>query len=119
MKAIKFKDQNIVFGENQKEYKVLPALKINSKEGFVITCWKMSFIERLYTLITGKIWMNTITFNAPLQPKNLCVYRKQAYTKPSDKFTLKQRFQNSKKQRKINKAVDKQKNYAKHLKKVD
>ena len=55
MKPVKFKHQNVVFAEDQPEYQPLPALKINSLEGFVITCWKLSFRERLRILFLGRI----------------------------------------------------------------
>jgi hypothetical protein len=39
MKPIKFKHQNITFAEDQP----LPVLKIETKNGEVISCWKISF----------------------------------------------------------------------------
>lgn len=54
MKPIKFKHQNITFAENQPEYGSLPALKLDTPEGHVITCWKLSFKERLRILFFGR-----------------------------------------------------------------
>lgn len=65
MKAIKFKEQNVVFAENQPEYLPLPAYKEDSGE--VIFCESLSFSERIRVLFTGKIiWVSLLTFNKPL-----------------------------------------------------
>lgn len=68
MKPIKFKEQNCTFAENQPEYLPLPALKVGNKEGQVISCWKLSFMERLRLLITGRLWVCLMSFNKPLAP---------------------------------------------------
>ena len=68
MKPIKFKEQNCTYAENQSEYLPLPALKVESKEGQIISCWKLSIIERLRLLITGKLWVCLLAFNKPLTP---------------------------------------------------
>jgi len=67
MIPIRFKEVNVVFAENQKEYLPLPAYR--SPEGEVISCWKISTWERLLLLLTGKLWLRQLTFNAPLQPQ--------------------------------------------------
>ena len=65
MKPIKFKHQNTIYAEKQSEYQSLPSLKIEGPEGYVVSCWKMSFIERIKVLFTGKIWMSLMSFNKP------------------------------------------------------
>jgi len=58
MKPIEFKEQNIVFAKDQPEYQPLPARRCDDTENVpVISCWKMSFKERIIVLITGKVWM--------------------------------------------------------------
>jgi len=47
MKPIKFKHSNVVFAENQDEYNSLPALRLNGAEGHVITCHKLTLLERI------------------------------------------------------------------------
>lgn len=89
MRAIKFKHQNKVFAEYQKEYFSLPALQLDTKEGEVITCWKMSFLERLKVLFTGKVWLVLLTFNKPLTPSNLSLNRKDFYSHTDDEKNLK------------------------------
>ena len=85
MKPVKFKHQNIVMGKNQPEYTPLPALKIKSLEGEVISCWKMSFFGRLKVLFTGKVWLNIVTFNHPVTPSFMSVNRKDCFTVPGDR----------------------------------
>jgi hypothetical protein len=66
MKPIKFKDANVVFGAEQKEYMPCPAYK--DQNGDVITCWSLTLKEKVYVIFTGKIFLSIKTFNKPLQP---------------------------------------------------
>ena len=85
MKPIDFEHRNIIFAENQPEYMALPALKLDTKGGEVISCWEMSFKERLKVLFTGKVWMSLMMSGKPLTPSFLSVNRKEVYSIPSDK----------------------------------
>lgn len=85
MKPVEFKHQNIVFAKDQPEYQPLPALRINTPEGEVISCWKMSFSERLRVLFTGRVWLSLMSFNKPLTPSYMAVRRKEVYSHPDDK----------------------------------
>lgn len=69
MKPIKFKEYNVTFAETQSEYLPLPAFKERDKYGKVITCWQLSFRERIKVLFTGKVWFSVLTFNQALQPQ--------------------------------------------------
>jgi len=71
MKPIEFKEQNVIFAKDQPEYQPLPAFKSDSSTGEVVSCWQLSFKERLYVLFTGKIWLNLMSFNKPLTPSFL------------------------------------------------
>lgn len=84
MKPIIFKHQNVVFAKDQPEYVPLPALKIDSDNGEDITCWGLTFKERLKILFTGKVWMSLMTFNRPLTPSYLSVNREEVYYHPDD-----------------------------------
>jgi len=84
MKPIEFKDRNVVFAKDQTEYEPLPALRLNTPEGEVISCWKMSFKERIKVLFTGRIWLSLMSFNKPLTPSYLSVNRKDVYSKAND-----------------------------------
>jgi len=68
MKPIKFKEQNCTFAENQPEYLPLPAFRNNTGNGEVVSCWKLSFLERLRLLFTGKLWVSMMMFGEPLTP---------------------------------------------------
>lgn len=67
MKPIKFKGHNVVFAENQPEYLPLPAFK--SEDGIVVTCWQLTWKERLRAFFGGKFYFQQLTFNQPLQPQ--------------------------------------------------
>lgn len=79
MKPIEFKEQNIIFAKDQPEYKPLPAHKVSSPRGEVISCWKLSLTERIRLLITGRLWVSLLSFNKPLTPSYFT-------TKKSDLF---------------------------------
>ncbi len=79
MKPIEFKDQNATFAKDQPEYLPLPALKVNDKQGTVISCWKMGLWERLVVLFTGRVWLDVYTFDKPLQPQRMSVLKPYVY----------------------------------------
>ena len=66
MKIIDFKGSNVVYAKDQPEYLSLPAYK--AKDGIVTSCWKLSFLERIMIAFTGRLFLQVMTFNAPLQP---------------------------------------------------
>lgn len=68
MKPIEFPEQNIVFAKDQPEYLPLPAFMNDSLQGEVVSCWRLSFMERIRILWTGKLWVELLTFNKPLTP---------------------------------------------------
>ena len=88
MKPIEFKQQNVIFAKDQAEYQPLPALRITSLKGEVISCWGLSFKERIKVLFTGKIWMSLMSFNKPLTPSYLSVNRKEVYSLLDDNEML-------------------------------
>ena len=63
-----FPEANTVFAKDQPEYQPIPAFKAESPQGEVVTCWKLSFRERLRILFKGEIWLCLMTFNKPLTP---------------------------------------------------
>lgn len=66
MKPTKFKQANVIFAKDQPEYLQLPAYKAD--DGRVVTCWKLSMVDRIRVLFTGRLWLGLMTFNNPLQP---------------------------------------------------
>lgn len=95
MKPIKFKHANTEFAKDQEEYNTLPALKLDTPEGHVISCWKMSFKERLTVLIFGNVWLNLMSFNKPLTPSYMSVKRKDVYSHPDDEISIWNKFKNT------------------------
>lgn len=92
MKPIEFKHQNVIFAKDQPEYLPLPALRIDSPQGEVISCWQMSFKERMKVLLTGKVWLSLASFNKPLTPSYMSINRKEVFSVPDDTLTLFQRL---------------------------
>lgn len=84
MKPTTFKHQNIVFAKDQPEYQPLPALKLDTPEGEVISCWKMNWKERIKVVITGRVWLSLLSFNKPLTPSIISVNRRDIYSHPDD-----------------------------------
>lgn len=68
MKPKNFPEANVNFAKNQPEYLQLPAFKNDSQEGEVVSCWKLSFRERMRVLVKGEIWVSMMSFNKPLTP---------------------------------------------------
>jgi len=88
MKPVKFKYQNTVFAKDQPEYQPLPALKIEGPEGHVISCWGLSFKERIKVLLFGRIWVCLMSFNKPLMPIYLATNRKEVFSHSDDGKTV-------------------------------
>lgn len=68
MKPIEFPEHNVVFAKDQPEYQPLPAFRAGGEMGAVISCWKLTFRERLRILFTGRLWVSLATFGKPLTP---------------------------------------------------
>lgn len=69
MTPTKFHGWFIPLGKGQDEYRVLPAHRSNDHYGYVTSCWKLTFWERVKVLFTGRIFWRQMTFNDPLQPQ--------------------------------------------------
>lgn len=78
MKPVEFKEQNVVYAKDQKEYTPLPALRFD--DGTVISCWKMSWKELFKILLHRKVWVSVLTFNKPLQPLLVSSDSKELFT---------------------------------------
>lgn len=75
-----FPEANVVFAKDQPQYKPLPAFRNSSPEGEVVTCWNLSFKERLRVLFKGEIWVSMMTFNKPLTPSFMTTEKKEVLT---------------------------------------
>ncbi len=81
MKPVKFKGHNVVIAEDQPEYLPLPAWRDNiNVTGTVVTCWKLSFTERLRVLFFGNIWLSMMTFRKPVTPGYMSIKRSDVLT---------------------------------------
>ena len=83
MKPISFPEHNVVYAKDQPEYLPLPAFKNDSREGDVISCWQLSFTERLRILFTGKLWVSLMSFNKPLTPSFFSTKKSDVLTNPT------------------------------------
>jgi len=70
---VEFPEQTCVIAKNQAEYLPLPAHRFGDDEGRIACCWKLTLLERIKILFTGRIWHQVLTFNDPLQPQLLTV----------------------------------------------
>lgn len=66
MTPIEFPEQTIVWAKNQPPYLPLPAF---TDEKQTISCWKLTWTERLKVLFNGKLWLRQMNFSQPLQPQ--------------------------------------------------
>lgn len=64
MKPIRFPEVTVVWAENQPEYLPLPAY---TDEERTVTCWSLSWRERLQLLLTGRMWLSQLNFGGALQ----------------------------------------------------
>jgi hypothetical protein len=85
MKPIEFKGQNVIIAKDQPQYQPLPALKLKTPEGDIISCWELSFKERIKLLFTGKLWVSLLSFNKPLTPSYFTVNRKELFLYDDEK----------------------------------
>lgn len=68
MKPKKFKESNVVFGENQPGYLPSPAFLDSGEQGEVVICWELSLRERLRILFKGVMWVSLPSFHRSLAP---------------------------------------------------
>lgn len=68
MQPTQFEESNVEFAKDQDEYLTLPAWRSPDGEE-VVTCWEMTWVERLKLLFTGRLWLRQLTFGGALQPQ--------------------------------------------------
>lgn len=73
MEPVKFPEVNATFGEGQPQYEPLPVLLY--PDGQAVSCWQLSEEEKACVAETGQIWLSQLTFNRPLQPVFMTVYK--------------------------------------------
>lgn len=83
MKPVKFKEQTCIYAKDQDEYGNLPVRKY--EDGRCVSCWKLSFWERIRILFIGKIWLSLHSFNKPLTPSFMTTKKKELIIKNKQK----------------------------------
>ncbi|MEE9471424.1 MAG: hypothetical protein V3W32_06850 [Gemmatimonadota bacterium] len=68
MKPTSFPEVNVIFAKDQAEYLNLPAWRSDGDDGETVTCWELTWRERLRLLLTGRLWIRMLAFQGPLQP---------------------------------------------------
>jgi hypothetical protein len=66
MTPAEFPEQTVVWAKNQPPYLPLPAYTDDSQ---TITCWHLTWRERLAVLLRGRLWLSQMNFGQPLQPQ--------------------------------------------------
>lgn len=87
MQPTTFPESNVVYAKDQPEYRQLPAFRESQNPFTVVSCWKLSFLERIRVFFTGKVWFSQLTFGHSLQPQ-LPTVEKPLRAGPGAKITL-------------------------------
>ena len=66
MKPIEFEQQTCVLAKDQPQYQPLPVYDDGEQ---MISCWSLTWWERLSLLLTGRLWLRQLTFGRQLQPQ--------------------------------------------------
>lgn len=69
MKPVGFLEQNAVLAEHQPQYQPLPVYRELTLPGRVVSCWHLTWRERVRLLVTGRLWLSQLTYGSPLQPQ--------------------------------------------------
>lgn len=80
MTPVDFPQSNAVLAKDQPEYLPLPVHV--STHGVVTSCWEFTVDELSELLKTKRIWLQQLTFNAPLQPQRPSVEMPVEFTSP-------------------------------------
>lgn len=70
MEPITFPEQNVVIAENQPPFLPFPAF-VDLRTSTVVGCWRLTLLERIRVLWTGRIWQSVLTGGTALQPQLL------------------------------------------------
>jgi len=70
MTPIEFPEQTMVWAKDQPPYLPLPAFT-NERE--TITCWRLTWRERIAVLWAGRLWLRQVNFGRRLQAQAPCI----------------------------------------------
>ena len=68
-----FPQSNCVLAKDQPEYQPLPVCRVGDDDGTMVSCWRLTWGERLRVLFGGRLWLSQLTFGQPLQPQRIDV----------------------------------------------
>ena len=80
MKNIKFEESDIMIAKGQDEFKALWAYM---DDEVTVSCYELSWKERLKILFSGKLWIGQANFGMPLQAQLPSVYKETFFRKLS------------------------------------
>lgn len=76
MKPVKFRGMVPQRRAAISEYPILAAgFGRDERRGEIVNCWRMNFLERLYVLLTGRVWVRVMTFRREIHPYALTVIK--------------------------------------------
>lgn len=84
MQPVKFTGHNLVLAGNQPEYLDLPAVLTDDQ---YISCWQLTWKERLILLLTGRLWLRQLHCGRGLQPQKPQVEEPKRLDWWDDKWT--------------------------------
>lgn len=67
MIPIEFPQQTVILAKDQPEYLPLPAYMDHQQ---TVSCWSLTWWERLKVLWGGRLWLRQLNFGDPLQPQS-------------------------------------------------
>ena len=78
MRSFKFKEVNKTFAEGDEQYKAHAFVdpSINGQKD-IVTCYTLTWREKLMIILTGKVWVNITSVNGLLRPMRLSVIKKE------------------------------------------
>jgi hypothetical protein len=64
-----------ILAKDQPEYIPLPVAHVEYSDGVrsMISCYRLTWRERLTILLSGKVWWEQFTFGGPLQPQKMYI----------------------------------------------
>ena len=70
MQPAQFPEVNVTLAKDQPPYRPLPAHRASfTTPGVpVVTCWQLTWCERLRVLVRGRLWLTQLTFGHLFQP---------------------------------------------------
>lgn len=67
MQPISFPQANRIYAKDQREFLALPAYS-DARE--TISCWRLTWWERVLVLFRGRLWWRQLNFGKPLQAQS-------------------------------------------------